>query len=286
MTYLGEEIHEDGLEASIDATINVRQGKIRGSIHALAALWNDHRMQVVGSTLGALEMFEACIVSSLLNNASVWIGITEEQENRLDGFQMEFLRALLQLPVSTPKACLIAATGVMKMKWRVWREKLLLLLAIRQQEEGVLACEMLDAQISLGLPGLAKECTLICHKIGLPDICRGRPERVSKDEISEHIFFNHLKSVKEDLGSLKEKGKELMKVDIRKPQAYLASSSLAEARMAFRVQNRMLDIAGDMPGRYLGRMACQACLAWRRGESEELEELLTARREHLDWCQE
>ena len=28
VTYLGEEIHEDGLEASIDATISARQGKI------------------------------------------------------------------------------------------------------------------------------------------------------------------------------------------------------------------------------------------------------------------
>ena len=63
VTYLGEEIHEDGLEASIDATITARQGKIRGSIHALAALWGDYRMQVVGSTLGALDMFESCIVT-------------------------------------------------------------------------------------------------------------------------------------------------------------------------------------------------------------------------------
>ena len=38
--------------------------------------------------------------------------------------------------------------------------KILLLLAIRQQEKGVL-----DAQIALGLPGLAKECTIICHTI-------------------------------------------------------------------------------------------------------------------------
>ena len=83
---LGEEIHEDRLEASIDATITARQGKICGSIYALAALWGDFRMQVVGSTLGTLDMFEFCIVSSLLNNAAVWVGITSEQENRLDNY--------------------------------------------------------------------------------------------------------------------------------------------------------------------------------------------------------
>ena len=81
-----EEIHEDGLEASIDATITARQGKICGSIYALAALWGDFRMQVVGSTLGTLDMIEFCIVSSLFNNAAVWVGITSEQEKRLDNY--------------------------------------------------------------------------------------------------------------------------------------------------------------------------------------------------------
>ena len=73
-------------------------------------------------------------------------------------------------------------------------------------------------------------------------------------------------------------------MDIRKPQEYLASCSLAEARMAFRVQNRMLDIPGDMPGRYLGREGCQACLPWRR--EDELEEVAapTVTREHLEVC--
>ena len=73
-------------------------------------------------------------------------------------------------------------------------------------------------------------------------------------------------------------------VDIRKPQEYLASCSLAEARMAFRIQNRMLDIPGDMPGRYIGREACEACVAWRRSEDEQ-EAAPTVTREHLELCQ-
>ena len=75
-------------------------------------------------------------------------------------------------------------------------------------------------------------------------------------------------------------------LDIRTPQEYLSSCSLAEARMAFRVQNRMLDIpgpgAGDMPGRYLGREDCRACLAWREGGQEAGP---TVTREHLVVCQ-
>ena len=73
-------------------------------------------------------------------------------------------------------------------------------------------------------------------------------------------------------------------MDIRKPQEYLASCSLAEARMAFRVQNRMLDIPGDMPGRYLGREGCQACLPWRREDGLEEVAAPTVTREHLEVC--
>ena len=44
----------------------------------------------------------------------------------------------------------------------------------------------------------------------------------------------------------------------------------------------MLDIPGDMPGRYLGREDCQACLAWRE-EGQEAGPTVT--REHLEVCQ-
>ena len=130
-------------------------------------------MQVVGGTMGALDMFESCIISSLLNNAVVWVGITVEQEKRLDGYQLEYLRARLHLPVSTPKACLLAATSRTRMKWRVWEQKLLLILAIRQQDDDdvVLAKQVLEEQVELGLPGLAQEASDICSQIGLADIC-------------------------------------------------------------------------------------------------------------------
>ena len=95
-------------------------------------------MQVVGSVIGAIQMFETCVIPSLLNNASVWVGSNETHYKMLDSLQYEFVRALLQVPGSTPLACLRGATGLRGMKWRVWEAKLLLVLAIRQQDEGVL----------------------------------------------------------------------------------------------------------------------------------------------------
>ena len=183
VTYLGDELHEDGLSASVEATILARRGKVRGAVFGLVALWGDYRAQVVGGVLGAISLYEACIVSSLLNNSSTWLGITETQYKMLDAYQYKFLRALLQLPVSAPKACLRAATGVLGMKWRVWQEKLLLVMVLRFQEGKVLAKELFEEQVVLGLPGLAVEVSEICSTIGLPNIFVYKVDIISKEMI-------------------------------------------------------------------------------------------------------
>ena len=243
---------------------------------------------MIGGVLGAIQLYEACIVSSLINNCSTWLGIKEEQYKLLDSWQYEFLRALLQLPVSAPKACLRAALGVQGMKWRVWEQKLLLAKAIMEQEEEVLARQVLVDQVALGLPGLAKEVQDICQIVGLPNICH---IGVTKEEIKENTSMNHMKCLKEELQKLEVKGAELLKADLRSPQSYFLTSSLPTARMAFRIQNRMLDIAADMPGRYIGRMQCSGCEGWEQEQEQNEQEqeeqesgppLMT--REHIKEC--
>ena len=97
------------------------------------------------------------------------------------------------------------------------------------------------------------------------------------------IRYHHLKELKEELKE-KDKCAELVKKDIREPQQYLLNSSLAEARVAFRVQCGMLDIPRDMHGRYVGRMGCMACLPWRQESGKEVEEAPTETREHIMEC--
>ena len=107
-------------------------------------------MQVVGGMLGALDIYNTCIVSSLLNNCSVWVDIQERSIKRLDALQNIFVKTLLHLPDSTPVPALRAITGQLGMKWRVWQEKLLLILAIRKLEEHTLAKEMFEQQLTEG----------------------------------------------------------------------------------------------------------------------------------------
>ena len=55
--YLGDIMDERGLEASVDATIRSRLGKVRGSILELTTISQDFRFEVVGGVLGALDIW-------------------------------------------------------------------------------------------------------------------------------------------------------------------------------------------------------------------------------------
>jgi hypothetical protein len=68
-----------------------------------------------------------------------------------------------------PRLSIRGALGLLGMQWRVWQEKVLLVLAIREQEEGCLAQEVLEEQLGMGWPGLGQEVKEICLNVGLPD---------------------------------------------------------------------------------------------------------------------
>jgi hypothetical protein len=130
---------------------------VKGAIYELAAVCADYRMQVVGGMIGAINIWNVCIVSSLLSNCSVWTEISKKSIKQLDDLQNLFVRTLLHLPSSTPLPGLRGITGLLGMKWRVWQEKLCLVQSIRRLDDDTLAKQVFDQQVSMGWPGLAKD---------------------------------------------------------------------------------------------------------------------------------
>ena len=92
------------------------------------------------------------------------------------------MKVLLKLTSSTVLPLYRAETSLTGMKWRIWEQKLLLVKAIRQLEDNVLAKEVFNQQLEMGWPGLAREATKICQEIGLQDICR---KDISKKNIQD-----------------------------------------------------------------------------------------------------
>ena len=74
----------------------------------------------------------------------------------MDKLQDTFVRALLKLPLSTPKASLRAAFGLLGMAWWVKAAKVLMVMSIRGQEEGGLAREVLEEHLPWASLGWAK----------------------------------------------------------------------------------------------------------------------------------
>ena len=81
--------------------------------------FSNFRIQIIGGMQGEIDLYEACIIPSLLSNCGTWTEITVKEEKLLSELQNTFCRALLQVPCSSPKPSLRASFGLLGMKWRV-----------------------------------------------------------------------------------------------------------------------------------------------------------------------
>ena len=78
--WLGDQFTEDGLSASVTATIKQRSGRAKAAIFEVKGIVEDYRMHVAGGLTGAFEIWEMVIVQALLNNSETWLDISNEDE--------------------------------------------------------------------------------------------------------------------------------------------------------------------------------------------------------------
>ena len=238
-------------------------------------------MQAVGGIEAAIDLYESCIVPSLLANCSTWMEAKEQTEKRLDAVQDLFGRVLLQVPQSSPRLATRAALGLLGMRWRLWQEKILLVMAIWEQEESCLAREVLTEQVRLGWPGLGAEVRAICLDIGI-EYVRQEKVRIDKEEVKEAIRLNHLKYLKEAMQG--EKLRTMAMKYMREIRPY-TKYHVGECRMAFRLGTYQFECRANMPTRYGRDLRCRACClqagGWPdQGDAEQEESIKS--QEHLE----
>ena len=117
--YLGDIIHENGCKESNTETIKFRTNGLLSKIEDILSVSENPLMESTGNSLSAIKLFEAQIIPALLFNCERWIGITEAHFKELDNFQHAFIRKLLRLKKSTPKAIIHGDSGLKLMRWRV-----------------------------------------------------------------------------------------------------------------------------------------------------------------------
>ena len=150
-------------------------------------------------------------------------------EDDIDDLIMMYWRVMLKVPEGTAKIGIISESSSLRSKWRIWEAKILLVRRIQNQEMSCLARRIYEQQLSLGLPGLAREMTEICEAISIPDInyCS-----VRKDKIKEHIFYHHYKDIKEQLEGSK-KMTSIKHEDFTNAQSYFNDRPVDKCRTKF-----------------------------------------------------
>ena len=253
--YLGQVLHEGGLARSVQATIEERTGKIKGAIYTTASILNTIQMQAMGGLMAAKYLWEGAIVPSLLSGAGTWVGCTPMEEAMCEELQELYWRTVLQVPKGTPKVMLRAETGSLKMKFRIWKEKVRIVERIRNQERS-LAKAIHEEQLAMGWPGLAKEVKEICKVIGVEDV---NVNHVKKEELDEAILYANQKDLKEDIERY-EKLKDVKGEDYRKEQEYMMWKGVDKSRMAFRLRTRMLNkVKMNYKNMHRGNLKCEEC---------------------------
>ena len=110
----------------------------------LCSIVEEYTMQAICGLMAASELWERALIPSLLSGAGTWIGDCKEAIDICDELQNFFWRVILRVPESCPKVALRCETKMLGMKWRVWQEKLFLLMRIRKHEEGVLCRQIYE----------------------------------------------------------------------------------------------------------------------------------------------
>ena len=140
------------------------------------------------------------------------------------------------VPESCPKVALRCETKMIGMKWRIWQEKILILLRIKKHNEEALCRQVYEEGRSRGWPGLGQEVSAICKELGIADV---NEQMVSKCDVKKAIFENHYNEMVEKVKK-QTKLEDIKEDDFRELQPYFDDKSVDNGRMAFRIRSQMV----------------------------------------------
>ena len=175
--------------------------------------------------------------------------VTSKIVDNLEAVQEKYVRLILEVPVSTPKASLRAETGLLSMKHRIWYEKVNFLLSLRRKKEG-LAKQVYEEQVLNGWSGQ------ICQCISVPS---ANQNMITKKELSLALRNHDRDEIAEKFTTYKKLDK-IVNDDPTVVKNYMMEKSMADARLTFRLRTEMVDVKDNMRSKYKGaKVNCEAC---------------------------
>ena len=90
--YLGQIIHEDGLEAIVSATVEEKCGKFKKAIFEIRSIIEEYSMQTMGGMMAAKILLERALLPSLMYGSCNWTGVGKKTEEKCDELIYMFWR--------------------------------------------------------------------------------------------------------------------------------------------------------------------------------------------------
>ena len=279
--YLGDVIHEEGLEKCVESTILKRYGRIFSSIIEVSSILDDFRIDSIGGLEAGLEIFEMAIIPSLLNNSSVWIDIGKQSLDKLNTLQNTMFRYLFAVPDGTPTPMLRYDLGSLTMEERVIQGKLNFihhLVSLRDVKESEsLAGDIFDMQAKYSFPGLVTECREYIKTYKLPNIIDSKLNLSKfqwKNCIKAGMTENSEKSIKKEFSKYSKLINKNLEEESLQIKEYVKSMKLRDVRMLFRLRSGMVNAKMNRKNDKKYSMDLWRCDDCRSMDSQS----------HIIWC--
>ena len=101
---------------------------------------------MTGGMETALMLWETCCIPSLMHGAGTWVEMTSETVKRLNKIQNYFVRLVLWIGQGSPLAGILWDTSLLDMKFRVYIEKLMIIMHLRSLDKDTLANQFYEEQ--------------------------------------------------------------------------------------------------------------------------------------------
>ena len=200
--------------------------------------------------------------------------IGKEEINALNAIQDYYLRLLWGTGPGAPKVALRADTATRSMESRIWREKIMLVYHISHMEDGALAKEMMEEQVTNKWPGLVEEVNEMCASMRIEDPKTTEVgKRAYSKIVKEACRWKDEAFMKEEMERMKDKKMRTMVSQNLDLKEYVKNGTLFSARRTWEIRSHMLDVAGNYPGHSKYKATswlCQACDLEVREDQEHL----------------
>ena len=264
--YLGDIISENGCKESITATIKERIRKLKSKCDDIIQVSDAPQMGCLNKGNVALKLFEAQIIPALLHNCESWIDLQPKHIKVLQKFQDKFVRKVLRIPDSTPKAIMQYDTGMWPMEWRIKYKKVNFVSKTMRKPITNITRKVLIQEFINQIQGLASECYDICWKLKIDFVLNND---VSSATIKQAVIQRIQKDTIRAMENSKKVGDRLS--DVPQVKSYFETMSLTHCRVWFRYRARCIAGVKANAKRSHADLSCRFCDSGSTENQEHLE---------------